>query len=383
MHFFQEIRDYIGFDHDDEETLQSLHDLVEPHFASVVNAFYDALWLNPRTRMVFSGPEQVERLRATLMLWLERVFAGPYDEDYFKQRLRIGKVHVDVGLLPHFMFGAMNVVRSSLIHIILDHCQQDDPLQEQKIGAINRILDLELTIMVQSYWDVMMDLKLQLPTALATGLAHEIRNPLNSINLNVTLLDRRLRNLEEDTSGIEPVLDVMRSEIRRIRGLTSEIMDFAKPIEIAPAWHSASSLIRDLTTLHAPTLEVHQIRLETSVIGEDMIWCDIDRLTQILVNLITNAVEAIDEHGGTITLTVDNQTDGTRILLTDDGEGMAPGMRYKIFDLFYTTKAAGTGLGLPIVAKIVDAHQGAIDVVSHKDMGTTFTIYLPRPQITT
>ena len=57
MHFFQEIRDYIGFDHDDEETLQSLHDLVEPHFASVVNAFYDALWLNPRTRMVFSGPE--------------------------------------------------------------------------------------------------------------------------------------------------------------------------------------------------------------------------------------------------------------------------------------------------------------------------------------
>ena len=114
-----------------------------------------------------------------------------------------------------------------------------------------------------------------------------------------------------------------------------------------------------------------------------MIWCDIDRLTQILVNLITNAVEAIDEHGGTITLTVDNQTDGTRILLTDDGEGMAPGMRYKIFDLFYTTKAAGTGLGLPIVAKIVDAHQGAIDVVSHKDMGTTFTIYLPRPQITT
>ena len=76
---------------------------------------------------------------------------------------------------------------------------------------------------------------------------------------------------------------------------------------------------------------------------------------------------------------IHNDMDGTRILLSDDGEGMPPGMRYKIFDLFYTTKAAGTGLGLPIVAKIVDAHDGAIDVVSHKDKGTQFTIYLPRP----
>ena len=76
MHFFQEIRDYIGFDQEDEETLIALHDLISPHFAGVVNAFYEALWLNPRTRMVFSGPDQVERLRASLMIWLERVFYG-------------------------------------------------------------------------------------------------------------------------------------------------------------------------------------------------------------------------------------------------------------------------------------------------------------------
>lgn len=377
MQFFQEIREYTGFGKSDEEELFSLYEYIQPHFSEVVDSFYEALWQNPRTRMVFSGPEQVERLRRTLMSWLDHIFTGPFDEGYFKQRLMIGKVHVDVGLLPHFMFGAMNVVRSRLVGLVLD---LDDSVDSRKlkIQAINRILDLELTIMVQSYWDVMMDLKLQMPTALATGLAHEIRNPLNSLNLNVTLMERRLRAIEADTSGFDSVLEVMRSEIRRIRGLTSEIMDFAKPIMISPTWHSSQTLINDIKTMHAPTLEVYNITFDATTHGLEDMWCDVDRLTQILVNLLTNSIEAIGEDGQ-ISLSIHNDMDGTRILLSDDGEGMPPGMRYKIFDLFYTTKAAGTGLGLPIVAKIVDAHDGAIDVVSHKDKGTQFTIYLPRP----
>src|SRR5690606_4478670 len=97
-------------------------------------------------------------------------------------------------------------------------------------NAVNRILDLELTIMVQSYWDNLMEMKLKVPAALASGLAHEIRNPLNALALNITLLERKMRAIEDDQSG--PIMDAMRSEIRRITALTTEIMDFAKPISV-------------------------------------------------------------------------------------------------------------------------------------------------------
>lgn len=377
MQFFREIRDYTGFGEADEHELFAMHDLISPHFAAIVDDFYKALWANPRTRMVFSGPAQVERLRVTLMGWLEHIFTGPFDDQYFEQRLHIGKVHVDVGLLPHFMFGAMNVIRCHIIDLILAE-QLDVSTAQKRVRAVERILDLELTIMVQSYWDVMMDLKLQMPTALATGLAHEIRNPLNSLNLNVTLMERRLRKVDADTSHIDPVLDVMRSEIRRIKGLTSELMDFAKPISVQAAWYDAKTLIQDIVIIHEPTLEVSGITLKTECSQESMIWCDIDRIKQVLVNLMTNSIEAIEEQG-TISLSILNERDGTRILFVDDGEGMEAGMRYKIFDLFFTTKAAGTGLGLPIVSKIIDAHDGALDVISHRGQGTTFTLFLPRP----
>lgn len=377
MQFFREIRAYVGFEARDEELLALLRPVIVPHYEAIVASFYDALWGNPRTRMVFSGPEQVDRLQQTLLRWLASIFTGPYDEDYFAQRLRIGRVHVDVGLLPHFMFGAMNVIRRHIVGCVLESDALDEPTQREALFAVEKILDLELTIMVQSYWDVMMELKLQVPAALATGLAHEIRNPLNALNLNVTLMERRLRGLGVDTESIDPILEVMRSEIRRVRGLTSEIMDFAKPIAISAGWCDARELVRDLVMIHGPTLEVSQIELRTHVVGEPMMWCDTDRIKQVLVNLMTNAIEAIGD-GGSITLTIEGDANGTQLVLEDTGEGMPPSLKYRIFDLFFTTKAAGTGLGLPIVRKIIEAHAGAIDVNSRPQQGTTFTIYLPK-----
>jgi signal transduction histidine kinase len=380
MLFFVEIQEYVGFTEDDAVALYECREGVKPHFEELVAAFYEALGQNQRTRQVFEGPEQVERLRKMLYRWLDEVFTGPYDERYFEQRLRIGRVHVDVGLLPHFMFGAMNIIRRGITEIIA----RDESLGDRRIAcaaAVEKILDIELTIMLQSYWDTMMQLKLQVPVALASGLAHEIRNPLNAINLNMTLLERRVRQHSEEASAeAAPVLEVMRSEIRRIRGLTSDIMDFAKPIDISPSWHSIKQVIADLTAMHGPTLDAAQLTLEASFEGEDRIWCDLDRMMQVFMNLISNAIESMDIDGK-MTLLFESDTKKTKIYLKDMGEGMAPGVQYKVFDLFYTTKAQGTGLGLPIVRKIIEAHGGWIEVQSRQGVGTTFIVTLPRPGI--
>jgi signal transduction histidine kinase len=378
MLFFVEIKDYVGFTQHDAAALHECRDVVKPHFEELVAAFYEALSRNQRTWQVFDGPEQVERLRKMLYRWLDEVFTGPYDERYFEQRLRIGRAHVDVGLLPHFMFGAMNIIRRGITEIIA----REEELGDRRIAcaaAVEKILDIELTIMLQSYWDTMMQLKLQVPVALASGLAHEIRNPLNAINLNMTLLERRIRQHSEDASvEAAPLLEVMRSEIRRIRGLTSDIMDFAKPIEISPCWHSIKQVIAELRAMHGPTLDAAQITFDTGFEGEDNIWCELDRMMQVFMNLISNSVESMNL-GGVITLRFESDARRTKIFLTDMGEGMPPGIQYKVFDLFYTTKAQGTGLGLPIVRKIVEAHGGWIEVQSRQGIGTTFIVTLPRP----
>ncbi len=388
MHFFKEIKDYIGFSDEDAQCLHKLHGIVGPYFDDIVDHFYSSLKQNPRTRDVFTGPDQLDRLCKSLHHWLDEVFSGPYDETYFRRRQHVGRIHVDVGLQPQFMFGAMNIIRIDLVRAVYDQLDrvhtEVERSPQQCIESIERILDLELTIMTQSYWDKLMEMKLEIPSALATGLAHEIRNPLNTMGLQLTLLDRRVRDVSKVAEGaderISPILDALRSELERIRTLTSEIMDFAKPVEINPAWHDSADLLDELERVHGPSLQTSHIILETHLEGDARLWCDMDRMRQVLVNLLTNAVEAIDEDGRII-VTIDNAAYGTTLTIEDTGEGMAPALKYRIFDLFFTTKAGGTGIGLPIIKKIVEAHGGSVDVASQPGRGTKFTVFLPRPEI--
>lgn len=384
MHFFDEIKSYVGFTEADALRLQRLGPIVEPYFKDVVIAFYEALMEHPRARGVFVGPEQVQRLRNSLAVWLGEIFAGLYDSSYFKRRQRIGKVHVDVGLLPQFMFGAMNLIRAKFLDIFLQDQREaiiealgDENGPRLAVASLDRILDIELTIMVQSYWNALMKQKLEIPAALATGLAHEVRNPLNAIGLQMTLLERKLRGAQVAGEIYEPVMEAVRTELRRIQGLNSEILDFAKPVDVVVRPTDLGEVLAEIQRAHQLTLDAGEVEMTIETRGDIVLDCDRDRLTQVFVNLLTNAVEAMPE-GGALQVTIEGQNGGAVVEFCDEGEGMSPALKYQIFDLFYTTKAAGTGIGLPIARKIVEAHGGSIDVLSRPGQGTTFTVYLPR-----
>lgn len=212
---------------------------------------------------------------------------------------------------------------------------------------------------------------------MAARVAHEIRNPLSSIKGFATYLASR-HNSGADAEAARTMI----GEVNRLDRVVSELLDFARPSSLNIASEDvvaiAERAIR-LVAMDADTKGV-TVRLEPSAIKEGdklRIAVDEERITQALLNLLINAVQATDR-GGTVTLSPAPAKDNRiAIRITDTGCGMPEAVRVQIFNPYFTTKATGTGLGLAIVSKIVEDHLGEIVVQSAEGEGTVITLFLP------
>ena len=147
---FEEMKRYVGFDAGDEAALRELLPFARPQFNDIAEEFYDRLHGHDEARQVLTGPDQVARLKGTLGEWLELLLAGPWDAAYYDRRARIGHVHVRIGLPQRYMFGAMNLVRRRLAEIAESSFAEAGRRRRVRL-ALDRILDLELSIMLESY----------------------------------------------------------------------------------------------------------------------------------------------------------------------------------------------------------------------------------------
>lgn len=212
---------------------------------------------------------------------------------------------------------------------------------------------------------------------LAAGIAHEIRNPLVSIQTFFQLAPDRLHDEEFATT----FLSTAANEVRRISSLIDELMSFARsptaslgPVQLLDAVTGIETLLRPEAKRRRVTIAVAKSSQPTTV------WGNEEQIRQVVLNLVLNALHATDP-GGNIALTVRRaQVDEFRfgqIEIRDSGSGIPAEELERVFDPFFTTKAAGTGLGLAIVQRIVAEHQGRIAVRSEVGSGTTFTVDLP------
>jgi two-component system sensor histidine kinase PilS (NtrC family) len=212
----------------------------------------------------------------------------------------------------------------------------------------------------------------------AAGLAHELRNPLASISGCVELL-RGVGGLSDED---QRVLGIVLKETGRLDQLLTRFLEFTRP---APP-HAVPA---DLAAIVAETLDVFAadpcaqgMAIERSL-ARSRVECDPDQLRQVVWNLLVNAAQAIRETGraGTIRASCEPAADGGAVLaVTDDGPGIAPAARARIFTPFFTTKPRGTGLGLAVVQRIVDAHGGSVGLDSTPGLGARFTVKLPAPR---
>ena len=212
--------------------------------------------------------------------------------------------------------------------------------------------------------------------SLAAGVAHEIRNPLSSIKGFATYFRDRLRDNPADRETAE----VMINEVDRLNRVITQLLEFARPLTMNLAPTSLPQVIRHAVRTVEGQARQKGIAIETSLapeVGE--IPLDADRMSQVLLNLCLNAIAAM-EAGGTLRISLgrpDERSIGIEI--ADTGVGIKPEDLPRVFDPYFTTKPSGTGLGLPIVQKVVEAHGGEVQIASQPGKGTTVTVLLPAP----
>jgi len=209
---------------------------------------------------------------------------------------------------------------------------------------------------------------------LAAGVAHEVRNPLSSIKALATFFAGQF----EEGSEAQEAAKVMVQEVDRLNRVITELLEFSRPTDLKRQSSDIGLLISRSIQLIQQDAANKNIDFEVKT--EDDIchpWIDPDRLTQCLLNLYLNAIQAM-ENGGTLKVicTMD-KTENLEISISDTGRGISPHQIKKIFDPYFTTKNKGTGLGLAIVHKIIEAHGGQIEVNSAIDEGTSISIRIP------
>jgi len=224
-----------------------------------------------------------------------------------------------------------------------------------------------------------MDDRLAFVGALAAGLAHEIRNPLNVLSMNLQMLEEELggRSLGE-TGDARLFLAALQGEIRRLSNLVNNFLTYARPHQAHFESKDLNSILHDLCAFMHPEFENRKLHLKQDL-SPYLPPVDLDEglIRQAVMNILFNATQVLKE-GGTVRVASTVAPQGeVLVAIEDDGPGISRADQDRIFEVFFSNRGGGTGLGLPIAARILQAHGGTIAVESELGKGTTVTISLP------
>ncbi len=243
-----------------------------------------------------------------------------------------------------------------------------------KTDAIGRVYVLDdITQLKKFEHEKQRDEKLRLMGEMAANIAHEIRNPLGSIELYASLL---ARDLEADPDKKRLTSSIVKG-VRTINSIISNTLLYTKELKITPKEHVLVDIVDEVVLYLQHIIREKKVKLINLLDEELIIYCDADMLKQVVMNIIGNAVDAV-KVGGEIKIQSNVDNNNTYLIIADNGSGIDDDMLSRLFMPFQTTKAKGTGLGLSIAYKIIKAHNGDIVAESNGKNYTKFVISLPR-----
>jgi len=239
-------------------------------------------------------------------------------------------------------------------------------------GALVTLRDLESRDRIGS--ELELSERLSSLARITAGVAHEVKNPLNSMRLWLENLKESLPANSEVSFQAVRVLD---NEIDRLDRVVKRFLDFTRPVEMHMEDISLAEVLSGVIELARPQTERANVKVKMQLAGDlPATRGDQELLRQAVLNLVLNAVEAMKD-GGVLSITLERRGENAVILVKDTGKGIPPEQRMRVFQLFFTTRKGGSGLGLATAFRIVQLHNGSIDFVSEVGRGTEFRIELP------
>lgn len=213
---------------------------------------------------------------------------------------------------------------------------------------------------------------------LTGGLAHELKNPLSTVQLNLQLLGEDLSPENPAYSRLVSRLGTVQKETSRLRDILDDFLRFAGRMELVRKPVDLNRMLEELVDFYTPQAQLQRVALRFAS-SEGNLVADVDErlLKQAILNLMINALQAMPDSGGEIILSARRVDDFAVLDVIDTGRGIDPASLSRIFDAYYSTKRAGTGLGLAIARRIAQEHGGNISVTSEPGKGSDFTVTLP------
>lgn len=248
----------------------------------------------------------------------------------------------------------------------------DENASSNALGALLTLHDLESVQEIES--ELELSRRMAAIGRLTSGVGHEVKNPINAIVVHLELLKNKL-----DSSDAKALrhLEIIESEIQRLDRVVQTLVDFSRPVELRLQESDLRGVVTSVLMLASAELETRSVQV-VSLLPQHpvMVKVDTDLVRQALLNVILNGAQAMSQGGR---LEVRLVEDGRTALLSvrDEGEGIPDDLREKIFDLYFTTKKDGSGIGLAMTYRIIQLHNGRVDVDSVPGEGTTFTLRIP------
>jgi len=209
---------------------------------------------------------------------------------------------------------------------------------------------------------------------ITSGVAHEVRNPLNAMVLQLEILKAKLAG---HGTAVKPQIDTLSSEIRRLDRVVKTFLDFTRPVELHLIDTDIEELVQEVFTLAEPQAQQNQVRLMIEADGPvPRLKVDRDLIKQALLNLVLNGCQAMPS-GGDLKVRPRKLERRMELEIADQGIGIPPEVQPRIFSLYFSTKPGGSGVGLAMAYRIIQIHNGSIDFTSEPGRGTTFRITLP------
>jgi PAS domain S-box-containing protein len=260
------------------------------------------------------------------------------------------------------------------VQVALDFIEE----RGQRIGALLTLRDAESVHRIED--EIELSRRLSAIGRLTSGVAHEVKNPINAIVVHLEVLRQKLKEIDPDTRRH---MDVIGSEIQRLDRVVETLVDFSRPVDLRLADMDLRKLVDDVVQLASPAAEQHQVRIERQTSQEPMpVRIDADLVKQAVLNIVINGVQAMS-NGGDLSIVTRREGENALITIRDHGPGIAPDIRDKVFNLYFTTKKGGSGIGLAMAYRVVQLHHGSLEFTSIPEHGTTFYLRFPLAETTT